>query len=203
MNLISFAQDYASYILQHIEKAKIERIILFGSVVRERADKDSDIDVFFETKFNIESDIKKITERFYNSVKYKAYWKPLGIANTIHAICGKGEDYPELRRTFISNGIILFGPYQGEIKGKAYALFSVEFKGEFKDKVRVWRRLYGSTQKRGKKRYSTQGSIEAASGKRIGKGVFIVELSKSNEIIAILKKLKVKFRIYEISSDTL
>jgi hypothetical protein len=203
MNLISFALDYASYIVHHIDYKKIERIILFGSAVRGKADEDSDIDVFIETKYNLNNDIKKITEMFYDSAKYKTYWKPLGMTNTFHTICGKKEDYPDLSRTFISNGMILFGPYKGEIKGKPYALFTLEFKGKFKDKVRIWRSLYGSTQKRSRKTYTTKGIIEEVNGKRIGKGVFVVELSKSNEIIAALRKLKVKYRVYELSSDTL
>ena len=42
--LIAYASSFASFV---IPKAEFDEIILFGSVARNEADKDSDIDLFF------------------------------------------------------------------------------------------------------------------------------------------------------------
>ncbi len=203
MNLISFAYDFVSYLLFHIDKRDIRRIFLFGSVVRGEAERDSDVDIFIETDLDLQDKINKIIDDFYRSVKYSGYWKSLNVNNQIRVISGKLEDFSDLKRTLISNGIILYSPYEEKIKGKNYSLFIVEFKGKFKDKMRMWRRLYGSKQIRGKKIYTKKGIIEGYYGRKIAKGVFIVPIENGNNIIKELRKLKIKYRVFDLSSDTL
>ena len=87
MELISYAIDFVSFLLQNIkDKDKINSIILFGSVARDENDKESDIDLFIDTKEKIEDEINKIKNNFHDSIKYKKYWALLGIKNDLNII---------------------------------------------------------------------------------------------------------------------
>jgi len=203
LKLISFAYDFVSYLLNNLDNNKFERIFLFGSVVSGEAGKDSDIDIFVESKANIENNINKIIDKFYKSSKYLKYWKPLNIKNQIKVIIGKLEEFPDLNRSIISNGLVLYSPFGEKIKGRNYSLFVLEFKGDFKDKVRLWRKLYGYSQLKNKKEYFSNGIIKDNSGKKISRGVFVIPIEKSNIIIKELGNLKIKYKVYDISSDML
>ncbi|MCG2718157.1 MAG: nucleotidyltransferase domain-containing protein [Nanoarchaeota archaeon] len=210
-NLISFAEDFVSYLIQKRGTNFFNKIILFGSAARKEASKESDIDLFIETTKKrptkiidrYQKEVNGTIERFYLSSKYTRYWKPLNIKNQINCIVGSLEDFPELKRGMPSSGIILYGPYQGRIKGKNYALFLVRFKGEFKDKMKSWRQLYGYSQKRNKKTYETKGFVEKSGGKRLGRGTFIIPIENVNETSSFLRKLGINYEIIELSSDML
>ena len=203
MKQISFAYDFVSYLLGNIDKKIIKRIFLFGSLVRGEATKSSDVDIFIETKEDIQNKVNNIIDRFYNSAKYIKYWKPLGINNQINVIVGKLEDFKDLRRSIIGNGLVMYSSFMEEIGGKNYALFIVEFKGQFKDKVRLWRKLYGSMQTRNKKKYISKGIVEENEGEKLAKGVFVVPIENSNDVIKELRRLKIKYKLIEVSSDML
>lgn len=202
MKLISFAYDFVSYLLYNTKKQPI-RIILFGSVVRGNATTKSDIDIFIETKSNNQEEINEIVDKFYDSTKYKNYWKSLNVNNQIRPIVGTLEDYPSLKRSIISNSIILYSDYGEKIKGNNYSMFILEFSGKFSKKVSLWRKIYGYSQKINKKIYHSPGIIEKYGGKKITKGIFIVPITNGNNIIKELKKLKIKYKVFDISSDTL
>ena len=92
MKLIGYVMDFASFLIQNLKSIDgINSIILFGSVARGDENKDSDIDIFIDTldKGNLEKEIKKLKEKFLNSVIYKNYWKLLGIENEINVIIGE------------------------------------------------------------------------------------------------------------------
>ncbi|MAG47700.1 hypothetical protein CL617_03770 [archaeon] len=203
MKLVSFAYDFVSYLLYNLDNKEIDRIFLFGSVVRGEATKESDVDIFIESGVNIEDKINKITDEFYQSAKYLKYWKPLNVKNQIRVISGKLDDFPDLKRSIVGNGLVLYSSFKEKIRGNNYSLFTVEFKGEFKDKVRLWRKLYGSKQKRKNKTYISKGIIEKSNGKKISRGVFIIPIERSNDLIKDLKKLKIKYNVFDVSSDTL
>lgn len=202
-NLISFAGDFVSYLIQNIGPEDFEKIILFGSVARKEASRKSDIDIFIESKKNIQDKVNKEIGNFYKSSKYTKYWRPLDVKNQIKCVVGSLEDFPELKRSMINNSLILYSPYKGEIKGSSYSLFIVSFTGDFKDKMRVWRKLYGSSQKRGKKVYKTDGFLETIEGKKITKGVFAVPIHKTKETISFLREWGIKYKAIELTSDTL
>ena len=202
LKLISFAYDFVSYLLYNTKKQPI-RIILFGSVVRGNATTKSDIDIFIETKSNNQEEINEIVDKFYDSTKYKNYWKSLNVNNQIRPIVGTLEDYPSLKRSIISNSIILYSDYGEKIKGNNYSMFILEFSGKFSKKVSLWRKIYGYSQKINKKIYHSPGIIEKYGGKKITKGIFIVPITNGNNIIKELKKLKIKYKVFDISSDTL
>ena len=52
--LIPYASYFVSYLLDHLKnKNTIERIVLYGSVAREESTKESDVDIFIESKKNL------------------------------------------------------------------------------------------------------------------------------------------------------
>ena len=116
-SLKAFAVDFVSFLIQHLDSLEgIRNIILFGSIARGDFDKDSDIDIFIDTKDKkITTD--KIVSDFYQSQKYLKYWKLLGIENTINCKVGNLDKW-ELKRSIISNGIVLYGKYKAETKNK-------------------------------------------------------------------------------------
>ena len=91
MEIISYAMDFTSFLVQNLkEKEKINSIILFGSVARGEATNKSDVDIFIDIINNdekrIESNILKIKDKFFNSIKFKNYWKLFNVKNEINII---------------------------------------------------------------------------------------------------------------------
>jgi len=105
--LISYAVDFVSFLLERIDKNKIDRIILFGSVARDEADSDSDVDLFIESVEDIKKPIKKIKDEFFNSTKFRDYWELKGIKSEIKIISGKLDNWKDIKNSVVSNGILL------------------------------------------------------------------------------------------------
>jgi len=193
-NLIAYAQDFVSFILQNIKNQdKIENIILFGSVVRGEAKKNSDIDLFIEIRDKI--DVEKLKENFYNSIKVKKYWNLLGIKNEIHCELGVLDEWKDLERSISAQGVILYGKYRSKKEGEPYYLFSIEQSKNRNKNVSIWRKLYGYKQIANKKLYQKKGLIKEYNGERIAKGVFLIPSKNSQRIISFLKNNKLKHKI--------
>src|SRR3989344_9060838 len=128
-NLISYALDFASFLMQNISnKEKIRNIVLFGSVAREEADKESDIDIFIDiVKENkeTENEIQKILNKFENSTKFKNYWKLLNIKNEIKLMIGELDKWTDLKQSIIANGVSLYGKFKLEIKDGKHKVFFI------------------------------------------------------------------------------
>lgn len=196
--LIAYAQDFASYLLQHLDKQadKIKQIILFGSAARGEANKKSDIDLFIDvTDEKLEAEINKLKEKFYESYKAKKYWNLLGVKNKINCSIGKLEEWGDLNKSIIANGILLFGKYKGVEETQNYYLFSLTSLNNRNKNVSIWRKLYGYTQKTGKKTYIQKGLIREYNGEKISPGVFILPVEHTNKIAAFLRKNKFKFKL--------
>lgn len=201
--LKAYASSFVSFLIERIDIKDIHKIILFGSVARNEATKESDIDIFIDTaNAKIKKIIPKIINSFYESTIYNDYWKLLGIKNEIKCIVGTLEKW-KLKRSIISEGITLYGKTTGEIKGKTFCLFKINVKGKTKQKLKIWRKLYGYKQKIGKKSYYFKGLIEMNDGKKLSPTVFIVPLAKSQKAIDFLKDYKVKYQLIEFSTDML
>lgn len=199
--LCAFAYSFVSFLVERINSNDIDRIILFGSVARGDAIKESDIDIFIDTKdINIKKEISKITDLFYESTIYRDYWKLLDIKNDIKCIVGNLEKW-KLKRSIISEGITLYGKTVGEIQGKLFCLFKTNIVGKAKEKLKIWRKLYGYKQKIGKKTYYSKGLIELNNGKKISPGVFILPIAKSKKITDFLKGQKIKYQLIEFCTD--
>lgn len=179
----------------------IREIVLFGSVVRNDAGRESDVDMFFdiEDKKN-EEKIKSILDgeikKFYKS-KIAEIWSLKGINNAINVKVGKLEEW-KLKRSIISEGIILYGKYK-EIpeKIKGFAYFNIRPVKDISKRNRIIRTLFG----RKEKTYFSKGIIENFAGKKLSPDSFAVPKEHSMEIIKILEEEKIDFIFFEFWTD--
>ncbi len=206
--LIAYAQDFTSFLLENLNNKsdKVENIILFGSVSRGEENKKSDIDIFIDIiddsiENDLEKEINKIKDKFYDSIKIKKYWLLLGIKNEINCIVGKLNDWEDIHRSIISNGIVLYGKYKKDTSNLPYVLFSIESTGERKKDISLWRRLYGYKQKIGKKEYIKQGLINEFKGEKIARGVIIIPIEHATKTQKFLKENKMPFKMIEFWSE--
>ncbi|HIH37611.1 nucleotidyltransferase domain-containing protein [Candidatus Woesearchaeota archaeon] len=198
--LIAFAMDFASYLMQHVEIGKVDEILLFGSVARGDAGKKSDVDIFLATNDPaIEKKILALVDSFYTSKRFTGHWKLLGIENMISVKVGKLDEWA-IKEGVVSDGIVLYGKYQGKMDGALYGLYTLHSKKNRAENVRIWRKLYGYSQKVGKKTYVSEGFIDRYGGKKLSNGVFIIPIKHLHEMIAFLQKQKVPYTVMEVSS---
>ncbi len=190
--LISFALNFASFLVDRVD---VNSVILFGSVASGIFDEESDIDLFVDSDKKNHGKIEKITEIYRKSKDYEKF-KLGGIKNEISVKCGNLKAWKDLKRSIISNGIVLYGKYQGKPdKLKHKLLFSLDIKNLKKaKKIKVWRKIYGYKQKVGRKTYISRGIAE----KKLGRGVFLISSEKSKEIIDYLIKNKLGYSFYDI-----
>lgn len=196
--LIAYAMDFASFILQQMrdDARYVRSIIIFGSVARYEAGEDSDIDIYIDV---IDKDIeKKITmakEKFFTSQIVEKYWKLLNIKNEINIQVGDLYKDDILKGSIVSNGIIIFGKYYTDEEKDKAMLFTIHSKKKTSENLRLWRKIYGYSQKVGKKVYVKKGVLKEYQGQKISKGVFIVQSNLANEMHNFLNKMKVKHEI--------
>jgi len=198
-NLISYAVNFVSFLIR--KKPEIDKIILFGSVARGDFDGESDIDLFIDTNLG-KKEIESILELYEMSEENKKYTLE-GINNKIRLKTGKLNEWKSIKRSIISNGILLYGKYEEMPKGmKNYALFKILIgKKERKDKIKIWRKLYGYKQKVGKKIYLLKGLIEENNGKKLTSGLFLIPIEKNQGMIHFLRKNKINYEVKEVFMD--
>ena len=199
--MIAYALGFTSFLLE--SGIYPRKVILFGSVVSGEFDKESDIDIFVDINKSEDKNVRNALKVFESTFGEK--WKLKGIPNTISLKIGDLDNWPGLKRSMQSYGMLLYGKYaEFPEKMKSYLMFSLSFAGVPRiKKVRLWRNLYGYRQKVGKKRYEKKGLIETFGGKKIEKGVIIVPSEKSQEIRNFLKRNRIEFTVNEIWSDSL
>ncbi len=190
--LISYAMDFASFLVQNMkDTSTLQTIILYGSVAREEATTTSDIDLFIDVpreQKNTEQSIQKILEQYLSSAKNLNYWKPLGIHNEIKLTIGELKKWKELQPSIASNGITLYGKYKSEsITGKHTTFFIWENVQPNTKRVLFNKKLYGYT--KNKKHYT--GLLEQFHGQRLGKGCITVPIEHANTIHQHFKKNRV------------
>jgi len=195
--------DFSSFLIRSDAGKDIDRVILFGSVVRGDFDDESDIDIFVDTKKRIEPDINKVLKIFESS-EISEKWRLKGVKNSLSIKVGDLEKW-ELRRSVISDGIILYGKYKEMPKNvKYYLLLRLNFSGMKRNrKIGVWRKMYGYKQRVGSKKYVSHGLLADVNGKKIDKGVIVVPVEHKDKIMNFFKKHKIKYNINEIWSDTI
>lgn len=202
--LIAYACDFVSFLLEKIKEKtdKINQIVIFGSVTRAEDSKESDIDLFLDTPDStLENEINDLKEKFYDSIKVKKYWSLLGVDNDFHCVVGELEKWDDLKRSIISNGIVLYGRYEGITKTQHYFLFIVTPGRSRNKNISVWRKLYGYKQRIGKKTYIKKGLVNDYNGKKLARGVFIIPSKNSQKIISFLKKERFKYKITPFWTD--
>lgn len=201
--LISYAESFASFLLDTKIAKHMDRIILFGSVARGDFDRESDIDIFVDTSRDIGKDVLSTLNLFKES-EINRKWKLRGVGNEISVKTGKLDEW-DLRRNVISNGIILYGKFKEVPENvKYYLLVKMNFsKMKRKEKIKIWRKLYGYKQKVGSKIYESGGLLKELGGKKIENGVILVPMGKKGEIIGFLSESGVEYQVNEIWSDSL
>lgn len=195
-NLIGYAISFISFI---IPKITAEEIILFGSSARGEADKESDIDIFV----NVKKDEKKIKEtidreinKFYKS-KIAEVWINKGIKNIFSINVGNLDNW-KLKRSIISDGIVLYGRYkETPNKLKAYYQFNLDSIKDITKRNFILRKLFG----RKEKGYESPGIVFEKGGQKLGSLSFIVPAENAQEIIKILNDNKIKYKLFEFWSD--
>lgn len=198
-NLIAYALDFTSFLIQKMKKKNsIKNIILFGSVAREEAGKESDVDIFIDIVKNnleLEKEIKNCSIAFLNSTKYKNYWKILEIENEVKLTIGQLEKWKELKPRLIANGILLYGKYKPEVKeGKHKTFFMWENIKPNSKRVLFNKQMFGYNVSQ--KFYL--GLIQKNNGERMGKGCIIVPLEQANIFLKLFRKHKINVKIKKV-----
>ena len=192
----AYTSYFVSYLLTNLKNIEeIKKIILFGSVARDQATKDSDVDIFIDLNKKdkiLKKEIEKIIEEFYNS-REGLFFKIKGVENKINAIVGKITEWPDLKKSIESTGIVLYGNYvSSEVSGRKYVIISwsriEKNRGAFLNKI------YGFKIK-GK---SYKGLLEKLSGQKIWKSSIIIPIENKDEILKLIKHYKVSAKILEV-----
>ncbi len=200
--LLSYASYFVSFLIDNLGERvdNVNRIILFGSVVREEATKKSDVDFFIDVKRNSVG-FKKIIERiekdFYES-REGLLFKVRGVDNKANVKVGKLDEWGDLREGLIENNIVLFGRNvvegrQGDKEERVEYLIMSWEKVE-KNRGAFLNKLYGFNT--GGKKY--EGLLEKFGGRRIGKSCVMVPRFASGEIDKLFKKYVVKVRVMNV-----
>ena len=195
MELISYALDFSSFFIQNTKFLdRISSIILFGSVARGEANKESDVDIFIDVigeEKKIDSEIKRIVLSFFSSVKFKNYWKLLNIKNEINVVVGKLEEW-KLKDSMLGSSVILYGYYKPKLeKGRNITLLSWKGIKENSKRVMLNKKLFG---------YNYYGKFYKGIllenwGRKIGNNVIAIPTEKINLFIKELRKFKVSLKI--------
>jgi len=196
---IPYASAFVAFILPKLKS--IKEIILFGSVARNEDDEKSDIDLFFnienkKDEEKIKNKIKQETPKFYKSKIAEPYVLK-GIKSEIKAHVGVLDEW-KLKRSIISDGVVLYGKYKGLPENKqGFIYFNLKPIKNITTRNRVLRKLFG----RKEKNYSVKGVVEELNGKILSSSSFVVFLEKGHEIIKFLSSEKLDFSFFEFWSD--
>ena len=197
-DLISYSMDFSSFLIQKIKnRDRIKNIIIFGSVSRAESGEESDIDIFIDINKEdpkLEKEIGQILEEFLDSRKYKSYWKLLGVKNEIKLTIGRLDDWNELKPSIVSNGIILYGKFKSDIKGKHKTLLVWENVKPNSKRALLNKQLFGFKQR--KKFYL--GLLQKHEGERLGKGCIVVPLENSLIFQKFFKRYRISLKIKKI-----
>ncbi|MEK6811738.1 MAG: nucleotidyltransferase domain-containing protein [Nanoarchaeota archaeon] len=197
--IMAYAIDFISFFMQKTQNNEIiKEIILFGSVARGEANESSDVDIFINvTKENnrLKSEIKKIMNDFYDSIKYKNYWHYLEIKNEIKPMVGELNNWKELKPSILANGLILYGKYKADIKEGIHKTFFIweNIKPNSK-RVLFNKQLLGY--KQNNKFYN--GILQKYNGEKLGKGCIVVPIEHSILFHNLFKKYRIAVRIKKV-----
>jgi len=197
MKLIGYAMDFASFLIQNLKNTdKINSIILFGSVARNDEDKESDIDLFINTlnEKNLEKEIKKIKEKFFDSLIFKNYWKLLGIKNEINIIVGDIEKW-KLKDSMLGNSIILYQKYLPKLEdGENITIFAWKNIKPNSKRVLLSKKIFGYNYYG--KFYN--GMLQKYNGKLLGSGVISIPTEHANLFIKLFRTFKINVKIIKV-----
>lgn len=192
----AYASYFVSYLLKNLSDINnINRIILFGSAVKNELNKGSDVDVFVdvnkENKF-FTNKVETLLKFFYDTNE-ALYFKTKGIDNKINIIISKLEKWKDLKKSIESTGIVLYGRYTPvDIEGKKYLIIS--WNNIKKNRGAFLNKIYGF--KVNNKSY--KGLLENFNGRKVGKSTVMIPIENSDKILNVAKYHKVDAKILEI-----
>lgn len=189
-NSIAYAQNFLSFLFLEKKADKIEKIYLFGSAARNEMHKESDIDIFLESKDEIE--ITSSINKFYRSKDYEK-WKYLNFTPKISVKTGRLDEW-ELKDSILSDGILLYSKIAAEIKGGKKVIITFEFPQKKKHYLKFTRTLFG----RNEKNFKDIGILEKLKGEKIGSNSIIVPKENLKEFLKVFHELKVEYKLKEI-----
>ena len=195
--LISYSYLFISYLFRDVKinECAIKAIYLFGSVVRNDFDKESDIDIFIESDSE-NKEVKKIIDRtfrrFLNSEENKKF-NLLGIENEIKVITGKLEEW-ELKGSIEKDGLLLYSQTPITSGLRQFFLVSLSPIKESARRNMVFRKLIG----RQEKYYKEKGMIDELGGEKVQNNVFIVPSDNMQTVLQLFSKEKVDYKIRKI-----
>lgn len=198
-NLIAFGLDFSSYLLQKIkDKENLRNIILFGSVAREEASAKSDVDLFIDVLTNsssLEKELNSYVGAFYQSVKYKQYWKLLGVHNEIKLTIGKLQEWKELEPSIAANGITFYGKFSPSLKeGRNMTFLIWENIQPNAKRVLFNKRIFGFNHRD----KSYPGLLPKYSGERLGKGCILIPAEHTQMFINLFRKSHITVKIKRV-----
>ena len=192
----AYASTFTSFLMRKLgDNIKdIDRIILYGSVAKGNAMKNSDVDIFIDTKKDLKKEVSDIIDEFYKS-REALLFKTKRIENEINVKTGELKNWRELHRSITSTGVTLWGRYEALEKtiGSQHKIIFYWDKIE-KNRGAFLNKIYGF--KSGEKRYT--GLLEKINGEKIGKSSIILPIEYKEEIIGLLKKYGVHAKSIEI-----
>ena len=201
--LLSYAQDFASFLTFNLEGhlfEKIERIILYGPAARGAATKKSKVDLFIEARSHsaeMERAARKIMKTFFGSPKVAGYWKPLGIENPFRCMGGRALDWKDIYASIVREGVVLYEKFRpGIVKGRELILFSWENVKPESERVMLNRKLYGY--KRNGKEH--EGLLSHYNAKRVSKGSALVPAEHRDvfeKLFLSYRTTTTKYRLFE------
>jgi len=179
---------------------KINSIILFGSMAQERASKESDVDLFFDSEMNktqkrrFQTELRKSISSFRLSPQALKF-KMDGISNEISPTIGKLDEWASLQHSLSSTGIVLYGKYVNPQSKKGLKHHLLVFWGpKIKNRGSFLNKLYGYNI--GNKHYN--GLIEKSGGLKAGKSAVIIPVDKKESLYKILEDHEVSYQILEV-----
>jgi len=200
MELVSYAIDFVSFLFQNLkndEISKIKSVILFGSVARDEADKKSDVDLFIAVigeNRKIEKSVFGVKNKFFDSVKFKKYWRLLGVNNEMNILVGRLKEW-KLRDSMLGSSITLYQKYTSKLedgKSKVILIWGV-IKNNSK-RIMLNKRILGYTYY-GKK---YKGILEICEGEKLGSNVIILPVEHLSLLLKEFRKFKVPVKIKNI-----
>ncbi|MBI2574974.1 nucleotidyltransferase domain-containing protein [Candidatus Woesearchaeota archaeon] len=199
--VIGYAESFVSFLLPELKDLPVKDIILFGSTARGDYDKSSDIDIFIDLEKEedapkVEKIVNSNLKKFYKSRIFEM-WGLKGIKSSISVKTGMLEKWG-LKRSIISDGIILYGRYRQQPKGmQHYSLLVFEPIKNVTKRNRIIRRLIG----RKEKGYAREGLIKAINALPLSQRVLAVPIEQSSKVIEIFSKERVDYTIFEFWTD--
>jgi len=194
--LKAYASRFTSYLIQELgEKIQeVDHIILYGSVARETADSESDIDLFIDTKADLKEKIEDLLEEFRKTRDHRIY-RAKGINNEIRPKIGELKNWKELQRSIISTGKVLWGDFKATERPIDTKHRILIYWGNIgKSRSSFLNKLYGFKTK-GKKR---KGLLEEWNGKKTGKSSILIPFKHKKEAFDLLEKHNVDAKTIEL-----